>query len=57
MGTNLFVFFQLRPVVARVPDYHYLPEPSLDDITPLQDLALFRDAQKKMRDELVCITS
>ena len=48
------LFQQVVPLVPRVPEYHYLPEPNLDDITPTQDLLLFREAQRKMKEELVC---
>ena len=44
----------MTPVSERVPEYHRpLPEPNLEGITPAQELILFREAQRKMREDLV----
>ena len=36
-----------------MPEYYFKPEPRLDGLTPSQDLQLFREAQAKMREQLV----
>lgn len=37
----------------RMPEYYFRPEPRLEGLTSSQDLQLFREAQAKMREQLV----